>query len=427
MAGGKLGLFPKSAHPSDFAIEQSLAERTSRGIALHNAIIQIVFHRPDEATDNLRAKLAEAVSRLGAWTDASVDWTSEQFMASHAQRLATKSNYELITVTDANGETREGWSFRWPEEQARGPKEQTSSLADENAAFTRSLAVRMSMDDAQKPVTATVADAEAEYCLPRQMPCLGKMSMIAARMTLGSLALRPRRSSRASRPNGEALASHQATWSAIFERALQQSNRDLRNLRYDVMYDAHALAIAGRLYLAARLQCAEARNALLSAVNSDPAGAAAAFDHHPQAAKDIGDGPLRSAIRIGLQACEFPRRKDYDEDQATFDARQSHLSATQSTRLAAERHWIEHGGDEPAWPSPPLRRQRRPKRSLSLPGGTPKPPRVRPDPKWPDTYFDDRTAAVWLRKLEQSTDPWRNSSDAQRQSRLVDRRQRARG
>ena len=116
-------------------------------------------------------------------------------------------------------------------------------------------------------------------------------------------------------------------------------------------------------------------------------------------------GPLRSAIRIGLQACEFPRQKDYDEDQAAFDARQSQLSATQSTRLAAELHWMEHGGDEPAWPSPPLRRQRRPKRSIRLPGGEPKPPRVRPEPEWPDTYFDDRTAAVWLRILEQSTDP----------------------
>ncbi len=71
----------------------------------------------------------------------------------------------------------------------------------------------------------------------------------------------------------------------------------------------------------------------------------------------------------------------------------------------AERHWIEHGGDEPAWPSPPLQQQRRPKRSLRLPDGTPKPPRVRPEPEWPDTYFDDRTAAVWLRMLEQSTDP----------------------
>jgi hypothetical protein len=403
MAGGNLGLFPKSAHPSDSAIEQSLAERKSRSIALHNAIIQIVFHQPDEATEDLHAKLTEAVSRLGAWTNAAVDWTSEQFMASHAQRLASKSNYELITVADAAGRTSEGWSFRWPEEQARWSKVQTSGLAAENAAFTRSLALRMAMDDAQKSVTVSVADAAAvllatAHAAPRQDgdnhdPNDPWLARVAAAAFLARFV------------TDEALASHQATWSAIFDRALQQSNRELRNLRYDVMYDAHALAITGRLYLAARLQRPEDRYALLSAVNSDPASAAAAFAHHPQAAKDIGDGPLRSAIRIGLQACEFPRRKHYDEDQATFDARQSRLSATQSTRPAAERHWIEHGGDEPSWPSPPLRRQRRPKRSLRLPGGTPKPPRVRPEPEWPDTYFDDRTAAVWLRKLEQSTDP----------------------
>ena len=424
MAGGKLGLFPKSAHAADAAIEQSLAERTSRTIGLHDVITQIVLRQPDAATADLRTKLAAAVTRLGPWTDASIDWTSEQFMASHAQRLASKDNYELVTETDADGKVHKGWSFRWPEDQARWSKEQTSGLAAENTAFTRSLALRMAMDDAQKPVTVTVADAEAVLlatadALPRQEgddhdPNDPWLARVAAAAFLARFA------------SDEALASHQATWSAIFDRALQQANRELRNLRYDVMYDAHALAITGRLYLAARLQRAEDRHALLSAVSSDPASAAAAFAHHPQAAKDIGDGPLRSAIRIGLQACEFPRRKDYDEDQATFDARQSRLSATQSTRLAAERHWIEHGGDEPAWPSPPLRRQRRPKRSLRLPGGTPKPPRVRPEPEWPDTYFDDRTAAVWLRMLEQSTDPGAIPAAAQRQSRLVDRRQRSR-
>lgn len=402
-AGGKLGLSRKSAHSSDAATEQSLAERKSRGIGLHDVIPQIVLPQPDAATADLRIKLAAAVTRLGPWTDASIDWTSEQFMASHAQRLASKDNYELVTETDADGKVQKGWLFRWPDEQARWSKEQASGLAAEHTAFSRSLALRMAMDDAQKPVALSVADAEAVLlattdAVPRQDgddhdPNDPWLARVAAAAFLARIA------------SNEALASHQTTWSAIFDRALQRPNRELRNLRYDVMYDAHALAITGRLYLSARLQRAEERYALLSAVSSDPASAAAAFARHPQAAKDIGDGPLRSAIRIGLQACEFTRRKDYDEDQATFDTRQSRLSATQSIRLVAERHWIEHGGDEPAWPSPPLRRQRRPRRSLRLPDGTPKPPRVRPEPEWPDTYFDDRTAAVWLRMLEQSTDP----------------------
>lgn len=403
MAGGKLGLFRESAHAGDAGIEQSLVKRKSRTLALHDVISQIVLCLPDEATSDLRAKLAAAVARLGPWTDASIDWASEQFMASHAQRLSSKVNYDQITKTDADGKVHEGWLFRWTEEQERWSKEQTSGVAAENAAFTRSLTLRMAMDDAQKSVTVSVTDAEAVLlatadAAPRQEgdnhdPNDLWLARVAAAAFLARFA------------TDEALASNQATWSAIFDRALQQSNHKLRNLRCDVMYDAHALAITGRLYMAARLQRAEDLNALLSAVNSNPASAAAAFAHHPQAVKNTGDGPLRSAIRIGLQACEFPRRRDYREDQATFDARQSRLSATQSTSLAAELHWIEHGGDEPAWPSPPVRRQRRQKRSLRLPGGTPKPPRACPEPEWPDTYFDDRTAAVWLRMLEHSTDP----------------------
>jgi hypothetical protein len=402
MVGGKLGLFPKSAHAADAAIEQSLVERNSRGIGLHDVITQIVLSQPDAATAELRTKLAAAVTRLGPWTDASIQWTSEQFMASHAQRLASKDNYEPDTETDADGSVRKGWSFRWPEDQARWSEEQASGLAAEHTAFTRSLALRMAMDNAQKPVTSSVADAEAVLlatadAVPRQNgddhdPNDPWLARVAATAFLARYA------------SDETLASQQTMWSTIFFRALQQANRELRNLRYDVMYDAHALAITGCLYLAARLQRAEDRHALLSAVHGDAVSAAAAFSRHTQAAKDIGDEPLRSAIRIGLQGCEFPRRKNYDEEQATFDARQSRLSVTLSTRLAAELHWIEHGGDEPVWPSPPLRRQRRHKLSLRLPGGTPKPLRVRPEPEWPDTYFDDRTAAVWLRMLEQSTD-----------------------
>ena len=165
---------------------------------MHDAITQIVLRQPDEATADLRAKLAAAVARLGAWTDASIDWTSEQFMASHAQRLASKANYELITETDADGKARKGWSFRWPEEQARWSQEQTSGLAAENTAFTRSLALRMAMDDEQKPVTVTVADAEAVLLATADASASDKTAMITTPMTRGSPASPPQRSSRAS-------------------------------------------------------------------------------------------------------------------------------------------------------------------------------------------------------------------------------------
>lgn len=402
MSGGKLGLFRQGRHPSDAAIEQNLAERTSRTIALHNAITQIVLGQPDEATTDLRVKLAAAVKRLGAWTDASIDWTSEKFMASHAERLASKANYELITQTDVNGETREGWSFRWPDDQTRWSQEHMSDLAAENTTFNRSLALRMAMDDEKTPVTVTVTNAGTVLLAttdasPREASDQHDsndawLSRVAAATFLARFG------------TDETVTSQEATLSAIFDHALQHASREIPNLRYDVMYDAQALAVTGRLYLASRLQRADDRRALLGAVSGHPASAAAAMSRHLQAAKNIGDRPLRSAIRIGLQACEFSRQKHYDEDQAAFDARQLQLSTTKSTRLTTELHWMKYGGDEPAWPSPPSRRQRRPNRSIRLPGGTPQPPRVRLKPEWPDTYFDDRTAAVWLSIMEHTTD-----------------------
>lgn len=268
MAGGKLGLYPQGGHPLDAAIEQSLAERTSRTVALHDAITQIVLRQPDEATTDLRAKLAAAVARLGAWTDASIDWTSEQFMACHAQRLASKANYELISETDADGNTRKGWSLRLPEEQARWSQEQTSRLAAEQIAFTHSLALRMAMDDEQKRVTVTVADAEAVLLAtadasPGQAsdhhdPNDAWLARVAAAAFFARFG------------TDERVASQKATLSAIFDRAQQQANRELHNLRYDVMYDAYALAIAGRLYLASRFLHDNDRRALLSAVSSNP-------------------------------------------------------------------------------------------------------------------------------------------------------------
>jgi hypothetical protein len=212
--------------------------------------------------------------------------TSEQFMASHAQRLASKANYELITETGADGKTRKGWSFGWPEEQARWSQERTSGLAAEHTAFTRSLALRMAMDDEQKPVTITAADAAPHQASDHHDPNDAWLARVAAAAFLARFA------------TDETVASQQTTLSAIFDRALQQANRELRNLRYDVMYDAHALAITGRLYLASRLQRAEDRRALLSAVSSNPASAAAALSRHPQSAKNRSPAaPLRHPHR----------------------------------------------------------------------------------------------------------------------------------
>jgi hypothetical protein len=371
---------------------------------LHDAIGQIIFRQPDEANADLRERLTTGVARLGEWTEAAVHWTSPVFMASHALRLASKENYEFVTETDEEGRERSGWSFRWPEAQLQWLQERSSDAAAKNESFNRSLAIRMAMDDENKAVTVNISDAEAVLgetadASPQDEddrhdpadPWINRVAAAAFVARFGS---------------DHAIESQRVTLSTVFDQALKQTVRELHNLRYDVMYDVEALAIAGLLYLASRSRSADDRRALLDATGTYSASAVSAFSRHRQAAEKLGDSLLRAAARIGLQSCVFARRKNYDEDEAAFVARQSELKEIQSARMTAELNWIERGGDEPAWPSPPPRR-RRPKRTITLPGGEPKPSYPRLRQEYPDFYFDNQTAAVWLRTLSRlsSVDP----------------------
>lgn len=404
ITGGRLGRSRQGGHAADSAIEEKLSSQGSRMLAVHDCIGQIIFRQPDEANAELRARLRKGVDRLGKWTEAAVHWTSPVFMASHALRLASKENYEFVTEIDAEGRQRSGWSFRWPEAQLRWLQEQASNAAAESESFNRSIAIRMAMDDENNSVTVSVADAESvlgetadaspqdedEHHDPDD-PWINRVAASAFVARFGS---------------DQAMESQHVTLSTVFDQALKQTVREPHNLRYDVMYDAQALAIAGLLYLASKSQSADDRRALLGATSSYSASAASVFSRHREAAEKLGDCLLRAATRIGLQSCVFSRRKNYDEDEAAFVARQSELKEIQSIRMTAELNWIERDGDEPAWPSPPPRR-RRPKRTITLSAGKPKPAHPRLPQEYPDFYFDNHTAEVWLRTLSRlsSVDP----------------------
>lgn len=397
MTGGSFSRPCRSPHRADAPIEDDLLQRRSRTLALYNAIEHMAVFRPEGATARLRATLAEHVARLGPWTSASVDWTSAVFMASHALRLASKENYDIVSEPTPEGGERARWAFRWPKEQRLLLQEQSSGVAAESYSFNRSLAVRAAMSTDGKPTSIPVADAEAVLAATSDATPRSDgdrddqkdawLNRVAAAAFMARFS------------TDDVVASRRAMLLEIFDHALQQSAPDLPNLRYHVMYDAPALAVAGLIYLASRLTCASDHRALLEAVGSHSASAAAAFSHHRQAAEALGDERLRAVIRVGLQSCVVTRRKRFDENETAFETRQSKRAEMHFDRMQAEIDWLAHGGGEPTWPSPPPRRRRRPKRAITLPGGKPKKPRPRPPATWPDYYFDDRTAAAWLRTL----------------------------
>lgn len=396
MGGGILGRTWGAGPAADQAVEEELAGRVSRSVALHDVIPQLVFNLSKEELGALRAQFEEAVSRLGPWTDDAVDWASPKFMASHALHLVSRDNYELVTEKDAAGEERKGWIYKWPPGQKKWLEEGAAKANAEHLTFTRSLAVRAAMDDETKVVNVSAADAEAildetaaaapsekEASHDPNGPWLARVSAAAFLARVGSQ---------------EDVVRRRQEIKSIFEQALQFQDRSRALHRNDVMYDAHAMAIAGRLYLAAAFGNEEDLEALLQAVAAYPASAAPAFLRHGGAVEKIDQKLLISFSRIALLACMIPRRAHYGEDEATYDKRRADLESCLASRIEAERQWRK-GGAEPDWPTPPPRRTRCRKRTLITggTGGTKK--RAPREPEWPDYYYDETTGTAWLRIL----------------------------
>lgn len=395
LGGGVLGRAWRAGPTADQAVEENLAGRVSRSVALHDVLPQLVFKLHEEELGALQAQLEAAVSRLGPWTDDAVDWASPQFMASHALRLASRVNYELVTEKDAEGKEREGWIYKWPPGQKRWLEEVSAKANAKNLSFTRSLAIRAAMDDEAKAVNVSTADAEAileetaaaapgekEASSDPNDPWLARVSAAAFLARVGSL---------------EDVGRRQEITS-IFDQALQSQDRSRALPRDDVMYDAHAMAIAGRLYLAAITGDEADADNLLQAVAAFPASAAPAFLRHGGTVEKIDEKLLISLSRIALLACMIPRRAHYDEDEAAYDKRRADLESLLASRIEAERQWRK-GGAEPDWPTPPLRRTRRRKRPLIIRGADGAGKRAPRESEQPDYYYDERTGTSWLRIL----------------------------
>lgn len=398
LGGGFLGRAWRTAPATDQAIEEDLANRVSRSVPLHDVLPQLVLKFRDKDLGGLRDRLAAAVERLGPWTTNSVDWASPQFMASHASRLASRENYELISETDSSGDERTGWVYKWPPEQKKWLEKEAAKASAEQSTFTRSLAVRTAMDDENKPFSVGVTEAEAildetfsaapqlanETSSDPDDPWLARVSAAAFLARVG---------------NSEDLMRRRSEVISIFEQALQSRDQDRALPREDVMYDPRAMAIAGSLYLAAASGGETDAERLVQSVVKFPASAAPAFLRHRGAVEKLDETLRISLSRLALLACWIPRRANYGEDETACEKRSANLESRLVTAIHTEQVWWA-GGSEPEWPKPPARRPKRPKRTLTIGGKNVVEKRPHRKPEWPDYYFDEKTGVKWLRVLE---------------------------
>jgi hypothetical protein len=397
MTGGRLSSIIGAKSEAERKTIEELSARPSRALALHEAIPQVIWSVEEAQTQSLRDRLGAGVKRLGPWDHENVDWSSPQFMASHALRQASRECYREENAMDENGCEAKGWIFSWPEPQRRWLETQSAKGAAAQQFFSKALAVRMAMNDDRSDVKATIEDAievladtaaaqpgDADELHDPEDPWINRIAAAAFVTRHSSEGM---------------LRAYRPELTAIFNQALDLEAEAPRHSQGQLMYDPKALATTGQLYLASRSGDRDHIHRLLNAISHHTTSAAAAFVGHGAATKSLGARTVQAAVRIGIEACMFARRLHFEEEPQAYVDRKAVADKKLSDRLVAEEAWLLDAGEAPSWPCPPPRRARRPRRSLRLPNGTPKPPLRHREPEWPDFYFDDRTAAEWTRCL----------------------------
>ena len=381
---------------TDRELQKRLRERTSRKLALYDAIPQIIWSVDESKTLALRERLESAVRRIGTWDREVVDWFSPQFLASHAVRSASRLNYERATELGPDGKQRTGWQFVWPEPQKQWLEAQSARVAADQVAFSMGLALRMAMNDDKRDVSATVEMAEQVLQETTDVgpsdsrerpgpsdPWINRIAAAAFLMRYGSV---------------EALLSRHGELEKIFDEALAPMSEGHENYSGQIMYDPRALAVSGLLYSACRFNETGRVRRLLRAVSENSSNASTALLGHRGSVEALGSRAVQAAVRVGIEACVFARSAHYDEDPDVYAARLEEVERRQSNRLAQEDAWLFEGEEMPSWSCPPqAARKSRPRfRVVSdLPG----PAFSHQEPKQPDFYFDSQTAANWTRCL----------------------------
>ncbi|NQY15673.1 MAG: hypothetical protein HRT81_17745 [Henriciella sp.] len=398
ISGGMLGSTWRQGPKTDHAIEADLANRRSRSLALHEKLSQLTLTKNENADQQIQTRLQAGVDRLGAWTDHHVDWSSPKFMASHAWRLVSLANYEQVEAKDENGDVQRVWVYTWPEGQAQWLQDQTADIQKEQNFLTHSTAIRIAMDKDSNDVRATAEHAEAlleataeavpsskKDDLDPNDPWLCRVGAAAFMARFGS---------------ADQKKQCAGVLETVFTRALQEKTKTQTNLRYDVMSEPEALAIVGRLYLAADLGPIDQFAYLVEAVEAHPACAAAAFKNHTGALSAVDERVLRALVRIGLHGCVFTRSQHYEEAEDAFEIREQARMKKMADVIMAERDWLTGTKPEPDWFVPPDRRPRRASKGIVLGKQAPTSKTQPAEPRWPDFYFDDQTAVHWLKPLE---------------------------
>lgn len=403
------GLGALRSEPRGSVTAADLKRRPSRRTTLDELIGNFTFLASPDQFATLRTLLATAAARLDE-PAASAHLGNPEFMVRYALNLSDAANWQEVEVTLKDGSSATARKYLSPTAEQTHLQALRDAAIERDSDFATRSALTLAVDDparllpegrsaavawARRSATATAEVESDDDGGERRMQ---DEAVVTAAMIV-------------MRDGDDALRAEHGEWAlSQLDKALAALNDDpARQMRGGLRFNPTAIAYAGLIHALRHRSTPEDVRALLKVAATGNHAAAHGFGTSAAVLADVDSRLPRAVLRCAFSASVVENRA-WDASQEEVDARKARSHELARATVAAEMAWLGGEGQEPTWPTFPVK-QARPRRRLRLPGtrvATSEPAEAAAPS--PTEHVNHHAAALWLRQVRalshDDTRPW---------------------
>lgn len=367
----------------------SLKDRPSRQVSLEQLLPLVLFRLPDKVRE-LR-ELIEIESRRIGDPKPGDAFDEPRLMARYALNQLDRKNWRR-----RDG----GFEYVSPADEQQHVAALQAERAEHMTQFGLEAAIQVALEDPNRSAPDLPPRAVA---LAKQLELAGDQpddAIHSRATTIVSAAMI------AARDGDDALLASEEEWirQALGDAVAKGDDDPVSSGRDGIRFNPVAIATVGVAHLWTRLKKDQDRDWLLALAGRPQADSAQGIAAAIAPIRSTDERLVRSLLRVAL-ASQIQPERDWDDDADAINAeRQERRKARTASAIKAECKWLDGKGQEPSWPTFPVRDpslRNRPSRRF-----TGNPPSKRQ--KQGEDFIATQSAARWVRLLTKGnaqTDP----------------------
>ena len=317
---------------------ETSAARAVRHCSLYDLLPQYALTPPIEQRERLASLLRAAAERLGPYGECS-HLGDPDFMVFHALNAIDPTNWKLADRADGTQITE----YVVPDEEERHLARLNQQFQEQHADVELQTVIKLAVDDSTKS-SPELAVAATAWAGRQAVPAQDHWVVVAA----AALAMRD---------GDDALRERSHAWAReVFSNAFQSPPGPF-GTHTGLWFNPVAIAFTGWVHLPKRSNARQDRRAILELTARDDCAAIPGFRAVAAVIAAPDERLPRAILRTAFAACIRVRHRGRESAQHSADRSETDRRRVRSA-IDAELSWLDGTGDEPTWPTFPLRQFR---------------------------------------------------------------------